>query len=96
MARRGRALVALALGALVTTGDAALAQHAELVRAPEITWPSFEPDEPITPLGAELEDDASLPVHAEEVHQTTIRARLDEEKHAVTGATTVQIGRAHV
>ncbi len=90
MARRGRALVALALGALVTTGDAALAQHAELVRAPEITWPSFEPDEPITPLGAELEDDASLPVHAEEVHQTTIRARLDEEKHAVTGATTVR------
>jgi hypothetical protein len=64
---------------------AAGASPVVLERAPRAVVPIDEPDVPLGKLGAEHDDDRSLPTQAPAVHATEIRARLDAGTHTVTG-----------
>lgn len=90
MVRGRRGIVPVAILAVLLTGDRARAERDGLAAAPPVTLPTFELDEPIVPLGEEHEDDASLAEHAEEVSAITIKARLDEQKHAVVATETLR------
>ena len=76
-----RARDASGIGGEGAAGASALSQDA----APPSGPPTDEPDVPPGGLGPIHDDDRALPSHAEEVHVTTITAKLDPVSHVVSG-----------
>lgn len=70
---------------LLPAGSAGAGPVISLEPAPPLASPTTHSEPTIAPLGVAFDSDEAMAQHAEEVHVTTLRARLDPSAHKVAG-----------